>query len=480
MNLAAHLKSSETSYAKRTLKKPDLPLYLKAIVDQGGEVYEVGGPVRDRLLGRAYKDHDILVRNIPLAKLSSLLEGYGQVFKVGRSFGILKFYPRSSPDLAYDIALPRTEKSLGTGHRDFSVSSDPSLPIEEDLKRRDFTINAMAYHYQKGELIDPFKGQKDLEARILRQVTDQSFLEDPLRLLRGIQFAARLHLQIEETTWQAMKEHAGLIKTVSPERITDEISKLLTAEKPSLGFNLMRDCGLLPHIFPELQKTVGVMQGNKRLGDDVFIHTMRVLDAARGDKAIPYAGDMELMLSALFHDVGKPQTQRFDKEADRMTFYGHQIVSKKLAEKRMRQLKMTTLGVNPKNISMLVEHHMFQAKSFFSEKAIRRFIRKIGQDLILKLVDLRVADNRGGKYPEGIQGVLRLRKRIEEELAGQSALCIGDLALNGHDLMKLGIPEGPDIGAVLHNLLEIVIDDPAKNTKDELTHIVQHTFGYQS
>lgn len=459
-------------------KDPSLPTYLASLIEEGGEVYEVGGPVRDRLLKRHTKDHDILVRKLPFKKIRDILKSYGDVFLVGKSFGILKFRSRDMPEVEYDIALPRKERSTGLGHRDFEISFDPDLSIEEDLKRRDFTVNAMAFEYASGHLIDPFGGLADLSKHILRQVQDNSFLEDPLRLMRAVQFAARLNLKIEEQTLKTMQENASLIETISPERITMEIAKLLSAKKPSIGFCIMRDTGLLQYVFPELKKTVGVKQGQKLENDDVFTHTMRVLDATGHDDAIPNAGDLELMLAALFHDVGKPTTKRVDKEKPGITFYGHHLVSRRIAEKRMRSLKMTTMGIHPKNVTKLIEHHMFQAKAFFTDKAIRRFIRTMGEDLILKLVDLRIADNRGGKYPEGIRGVLRLRRRIEEELASKPAISISDLTLNGHDLMDLGIPEGPEIGHILRNLLEVVIDDPEKNKKEILMGIVRDTLGY--
>lgn len=474
MTTAMNLKSRET-FPSDPLS---LPPYLQELVHQGAHIYEVGGPVRDRLLQRETKDHDILVRNLSLDKIRRTLQRFGEVFLVGKSFGVLKFRPKDGPDIEYDVVLPRIEKSTGPGHKEFEVLYDPSLPVEQDLSRRDFTINAMAYDYAANELIDPFGGRQDLEKRTLRQVKPESFQEDPLRLLRAVQFAARLHLKIEKKTRAAMETYAPLIETVSAERITMEMAKLLTAPKPSLGLCLMRDTNLLKYVFPELHKTVGVEQGRKLKNDDVFMHTMRVLDASRQDKAIPYAGNMELMLAALFHDIGKPQTKRFDKKKQRITFYGHQTVSRKLAEKRMRQLKMTTMGIKPKNVAVLVENHMFQAKSFFSEKAIRRFIRQIGEDLILKLVDLRIADNRGGKYPEGIRGVQKLRRRIAEELERQPALTTADLAIDGHDLMTLGVPEGPEIGHILRNLVEVVLDEPSQNEKETLLRIVRDTLGY--
>lgn len=442
--------------------------FVSDLNQAGGRVYEVGGTVRDRLLGLAHKDRDLLVTGLALDALLKLLRRYGEVFTVGKSFGVLKFHPKAEPDTEYDIALPRKEVSTGVGHKDFQVDYDPSLPVEIDLSRRDFTVNAMAIEAGSGKLIDPFGGEKDLKDRTLRMVFDRAFEEDPLRLLRAVQFAARFRLTIEPATFEAMKKHADLIRTVSPERISEEFRKLFLAEKPSSGFVVMRDSGLLQPLLPELFENVGVEQGNKAHKDDVFLHTMKVLDASRKDDAIPLAGDLELMLAALFHDVGKARTQRFDPEKNRMTFYGHQILSKRMARKRMNALKMTTLGVNPENVAHLVEHHMFQTKAHFNDRAIRRFINKVGPDHILKLVDLRIADNRGGKYPEGIKGVLRLRRKIQDELDRKTPFGVKDLAVNGTDLMDLGIPEGPEIGRVLKELVDYVLDDPEINTKEAL------------
>jgi len=449
--------------------------FVQEIHRAGGKVFEVGGTIRDRLMGREneHKDRDLLVTGIPINDLTKLLKGFGDVFTVGKSFGVIKFYPSGDKETCFDIALPRREVSTGVGHRDFHVDFDPNLPVEVDLSRRDFTINAMAMELATGHVIDPFSGEADLKARLLRMVSQQAFEEDPLRMLRGIQFAARFQLTFEPETWESMKTHAELIRTVSPERVSEELKKLLSAERPSIGFIMMRDTGLLKPIFPELAENVGVEQGNKFHNDDVFMHTMRVLDASRHDEAIPFAGDLELVLAALFHDVGKARTKGFDAEKNRMTFYGHQLLSKRMAKKRMNALKMTTLGVNPDRVAHLVEHHMFQTKAHFTERSIRRFINKIGPEHILKLVDLRLADNRGGKYPEGIKGVLRLRKKIQDELDKKTPLGVRDLAVSGTDLMEIGIPEGPQIGNMLKDLVEVILDEPEKNTKEILLEIAK-------
>ena len=448
-------------------------IFLQEITKAGGKVYEVGGTIRDSLLGIEHKDRDLLVAGVPMERLVETLKPFGEVFTVGKSFGILKFYPKKIPDLCLDIALPRKEVSTGAGHRDFQVDYDPSLPVETDLSRRDFTINAMARELGSEKLIDPFHGEVDLQGRLLRMVSKRAFEEDPLRLMRGIQFAARFNLTIEPETLEAMKSTAPLIKFVSPERIAEELKKLLTAEKPSVGFIWMEKIGLLKEVFPEISENVGVEQGNKLHKDDVFLHTMRVLDASRKDVAIPNADDLELMLSALFHDVGKARTKRFNKAKNRLTFYGHQTLSQKMARVRMNALKITTIGVNPENVCHLVENHMFQTKAFFSDRSIRRFVNKIGPDHILKLVDLRLADNRGGKYPEGIKGVLKLRKKISDELEKKTPFSVSDLAIKGTHIIALGIPEGPAIGKVLRALVEVVLDDPNLNTPEALTEKVQ-------
>ena len=446
--------------------------FLETIWEAGGEIFEVGGSVRDKLLGLPRKDIDLLVRNLSFEKLKGLLQPLGKIALVGKSFGVLKFTPHQAPDQIIDIALPRKEQSTGVGHRDFEISFDPELSVETDLGRRDFTLNAMALNLKTEQLIDPFNGATDLKNKLLRQVFPKAFEEDPLRLIRAVQFAARLGLTIESATWEQMKQHAALIQTVSPERITEELRKLFLAPQPSLGFDLMLTSGLLPFLFPELVDLVGISQ-DKLPGDDVYRHTMRVLDAARADTLLEHPGDLELMISALFHDTGKAATQQFDPKKERIVFYSHQVVSARLARRWMKRMHVTTLGVNPDNINTMIFNHMFETKSYYTDKAIRRFVQKIGQDLIYKLLDLRLADNRGGKHPRSVQGVLKMRARVQEELAKKPPFGPGDLALTGNDLKTMGFHEGPNIGKVLKALVEKVLEDPVWNTQEQLATIVK-------
>lgn len=446
--------------------------FLEALWKAGGEIYEVGGTVRDRLLGWPEKDKDLLIRKIPLERLKEILKPYGKMVLVGKVFGVLKFTPHQDPEITWDIALPRKEISIGPGHRDFEVDYDPHLPLAEDLKRRDFTINAMAFDLKGEKVIDPLGGQADLDAKILRQVFAKAFEEDPLRLIRAVQFSARFSLNIEPETFEKMKQQADLIQTVSPERIAEEIKKLFLAERPSLGIEIMLKTGLLKHILPEVETLIGIEQ-DKRPGDDVYQHTLRVTDAARADPYLDHPGDLELMLAALFHDVGKAKTRRYDKAKDKIVFYSHQIVSQRICRKWLQKMKITTLGINPENVEKLVLHHMFETKSYFTDKAIRRFIHKVGQDLIFKLLDLRLADNRGGKHPRSINGVLKMRERVRSVLAQKPPFGPQDLALNGHDIMALGVSEGPQIGKIVKQLVQLVLDDPALNTKEQLVNIVK-------
>lgn len=441
--------------------------WQQQVIAAGGRLYEVGGIVRDRLLGRSIKDADYLITGLPLTQIQQLLQPLGQVNLVGKSFGVLKFSPAQHRGPPLDLAIPRKEISTGTGHTEFQVTYDHTLPVEIDLARRDFTINAMARELATGALIDPFGGQRDLAARSIRQVFANAFPEDPLRLLRAIQFAARFDFTIERDTAAAMHAHAALLATVSAERTIEEIGKLLSAPVPSVGFYLMSKLGLLPHLFPELAECETVAQ-EKQANDTVFHHTMRVLDAARSDTHIADAGNLTLLFAALYHDVGKPKTCRFDPALQRITFFGHQIVSERIARKRLRALKVEMLGVDPAVVCKLVLEHMFETKSYYTDRSIRRFVQKIGPDLIEQLLNLRLADNRGGKYPNAIKGVLKLRTRIREEMAKKPPFGPKDLAITGHDLMAIGVPAGPQMGAILKQLVDHCLDHPEDNLKEKL------------
>jgi tRNA nucleotidyltransferase (CCA-adding enzyme) len=451
---------------------------LQAILAKG-KLYLVGGSLRDWLIHPDIepKDADLLVTGIPLEDLTRTLEPFGRVDVVGRSFGVLKFSPHPSdliPQPAtLDISLPRKEASTGVGHKDFTVDYDHNLPVEADLGRRDFTINAMAYPItgktgdgrrktiNETALIDPYHGREDLKDKLIRIVNPTAFEEDPLRMLRAVQFAARFEFAIEEGTFRAMKRDSRLIATVSPERVQEELAKLLTkADKPSIGLFLMQRSGLMKEALPELEEGVGTDQPGGYHAHDVFKHTLMAVDAS--PKAlIP-------RLAALFHDIAKPRTREvYDGGA---TFYGHDKMGAEITEGALSRLKYSNEVVD--RVVRLVSAHMFQAPE--TEKGLRRLIRKVGEDQIFTLLDLRradiVAQGKGGSSKD----VDEFEKIIREEMAKKPPLSTRDLAINGDDIMsEFGLAPGPLVGRVLNHLLEAVLDEPGLNQRETLIRLAR-------
>ena len=432
-----------------------------------GRVFEVGGAVRDRFLmpDMKVKDRDYLVTGVAYDDLTEVLRNHGRVDLVGRSFGVIKYTEfRSGQPHTFDITLPRTEHSTGTGHKDFEVKYDPDLPIEQDLIRRDFTINAMAIALDNDELVDPLGGLTDLRNRSLRMTSPTSFEEDPLRMLRAVQFAARFEFSIEPATFEAIRRHSAAIATVSAERIAEELTKLLTlAQRPSEGFRLMQSSGLLAEILPEFEACVGVEQPGGFHRYDVFEHTLRTVDAC--------GPSLRLRLAALMHDINKPQTRRLvDRGA---TFYGHEHLGAETAHAILLRLRF------PKDlaadVARLVDRHMFTTA--VTDKGLRRLVRRVGVDLIFDLLDLRRADVVAQGMGGSTDDVDQFEKAIREELSRKPPLGYADLALNGHDVMRLlDIPESPTVGKTLEFLLENVLDNPENNTKEALETLARRYY----
>lgn len=429
-----------------------------------GSLYLVGGSVRDGFLLGAAKDLDYLVTGVPADELIALLETHGRVDVVGRSFGVIRFIADGAP-AAVDIALPRREVSTGSGHREFDVDFDPAIPVETDLGRRDFTINAMAQHVATGALIDPFGGLGDLRARRLRAVSASALREDPLRMLRAVQFAARFEFEIETETLRAMTDDASLVTTVSGERIAEEFTKLLTlAEKPSIGLGILRDTGLLAHLFPELAKCDGVAQPPEWHRFDVLAHSFATCDAAPRD-------NLAVRLAALLHDTGKADCRQeiFDEklERDRIVFYGHEEVSRRDAAAILARLRFPRALAE--RVDALIACHMFDYHGEWSDAAVRRLMARIGLDAVGDLIALRRADQIGSGYERDTRATDELMRRIEREIERKSAISVRDLAIGGEDVMSaLSIPPGPSVGRALALLLEEVLESPARNTRENL------------
>lgn len=445
---------------------PSVTRLLGELWDAGHAAYVVGGSLRDAILGRPAHDWDLATD----ARPDRLQELYPDSVYENR-FGTVVVRRDGT---AYEITTFRTDHAYEDHRRPARVEFGDR--IEDDLARRDFTVNAMAWGATPGaeagappgpgairpepHFVDPFGGRADVADRILRAVGDPlaRFEEDALRMVRAVRLAATLDFAIEPATLDAIAAHAALADHLSGERVAAELDKLLAAPRPSVGLGLMADTGLLGVVLPELAIQRGIPQ-DKVAGEDLLDHTLRSVDAAPRDRPV-------VRLAALLHDIGKPATL-----ADGH-FRGHEIVGAEMAADLLRRLRMprTTIG----RVQLLVRQHMFNYESAWSDAAVRRFIGRIGRHALEELFELRTADNIGSGQPGLSPDLVELRRRVEEQLAARVALDLGDLAVNGDDLIdELGLEPGPTIGIVLDGLLERVIADPDVNDRPTLLLLAQ-------
>ncbi|MFQ6003665.1 MAG: CCA tRNA nucleotidyltransferase [Candidatus Zixiibacteriota bacterium] len=425
-----------------------------------GRIYEVGGALRDKYISPILpdKDKDYLVTGIPMKDICILLKKFGKVDLVGKSFGVIKFLPHKkyNGENVFDIALPRKEYSTGPAHKDFKVEFDHNLGVEDDLSRRDFTINAMAEDLSTKKLVDPLGGKKDIRKRLIRITNPNSFEDDPLRMLRAVQFAARFEFDLEEKTFESLCENVDLISYVSPERIQEELNKLLLKAKySSTGFRLMRSTGLLKRIFPELEAGVGVDQPGGYHAYDVFEHSIQTVDCA--------PRELVIRLGALFHDVSKPECRELTKDGS--TFYGHDKKGAKVTKRILERLRYSNEIIE--KVTLLVDKHMFTTG--VTDKGVRRLIRKMGEELVFSLLDLRRADVVAQGKKGDTRDVDELEEKIRLEIERKPPFGLKDLEVNGNDIMnKLNLSPSPLIGQILNHLLEMVLDDPDLNKKEIL------------
>jgi poly(A) polymerase/tRNA nucleotidyltransferase (CCA-adding enzyme) len=427
---------------------------LGDLIAAGHEAALVGGCVRDLVRGEEPGDWDVATTAPPdvvagLFPDSSWTNPYGTVTV------------RSGP-MSVEVTTYRTE----AGYRDARHPDEVrwGTRLEDDLERRDFTINAMAWVSDdlvagRGHLVDPFGGQGDLTTGVLRAVGDpeQRFGEDALRLLRAVRFATTLDMTLEPSTEEAVARLAPAAAGLSGERVRDELLRLLAADAPSGGFVLMERLGLLGELLPELAALRGVEQG-KVLGGDALDHSLRTMDA------LP-AADPVLRLAGLLHDVGKAST------ASDGHFIGHEAAGAELVEERLRSLAFPRADID--RITHLVRHHLIQYTPDWTDAAVRRFLRRVGGGRPLDdLLALRRADIAASAGP-GVRD--RATDELERRLAalrGAAVLSVHELAVNGDDLIReLDLAPGPEIGRILDGLLQAVLDDPARNDRDELLRL---------
>jgi tRNA nucleotidyltransferase (CCA-adding enzyme) len=424
---------------------PDIVCKIsKKLIKNGYQAFIVGGALRDSLLGYQVKDWDVATDATPdsihdlFPEMTSFNLKHGTITLVseGRHFEVTTF----------------------RGTEGFSSS------IEEDLSHRDLTFNAMAYDITNKRIIDPFGGQRDIEGKVVRAVLNPSerFQEDPLRMMRVIRFSLELGYAIEPETLVAIKTMAQAIDMVAKERVRDELLKILMVRIPSAGFHLMRKSGLLKGILPELMEGYRKRQNNYHKYT-IYRHTMETVDFIKGDPV--------LRLSALFHDIAKSRVRK--KINGRWRFFGHAKASAELTKEIMMRLKFSNERIA--RVTHLIAHHMFDYKQALSDKAVRRFIKRIGADNVDDLIALRKADDLAHGWGRDFEkDIEKFKNRVDSQIKKSHPFTISDLAVNGHDVIKIvDLQPGPRVGRILNQLLERVIEKPEHNQKHKLIKILQ-------
>jgi tRNA nucleotidyltransferase (CCA-adding enzyme) len=419
----------------------------RAVADRGGRAHLVGGCVRDALLGLPVHDFDLEVFGLEPDALEALLRERFEVDLVGEAFGVLKVR-----GLPIDVALPRRESKSGRGHRAFHVHSDPGMGFADAAARRDFTINAIAWEPLRGELVDPFGGASDLRARRLRH-TSPRFVEDPLRVLRGMQLAARFELEPAAET-VALSRTIDL-EGLAVERIFEEWRKLLLlGRRPSLGLGFLRAAGWV-RFFPELERTIGCPQDPRWHPEGcVFRHTLHVLDAFALDRTGDAADDLVVGLACLCHDLGKPPTTRWSDR--RWRSLGHEAAGEGPSRRLLQRLgapQRLADEVVPLVLEHLKPEQLFQARA--GDAAVRRLASRVGR--IDRLVRVARADARGRPPLEGAgtgaaEWLLARARALEVEAGAPKPLVLG------RHLLAAGLAPGPHFRALLDRCFEAQLD----------------------
>lgn len=432
-----------------------LPKQVEEILDKFDkadlQIYIVGGAIRDLLMEKEVKDWDFTTDATPEQILKVLPEGF-----YDNKFGTVGL---SWEKGIFEITTMRKEGE----YKDFRHPEKVSWTnkVEEDLARRDFTINAMAMDKDL-HIVDPFNGQEDLKNKNIKAVGDpkKRFKEDALRLIRAIRFATKLQFIIDPNTFEAIKENTSLIQQISWERIRDELFKILSTDYPYEGIVMLRNAGLLEYILPELEKCFGIVQEGPKHERvyDIGKHSLLSL------KFTP-STDPLVRLATLLHDVGKPNTYQLSEDKN-VTFYGHDIVGGRIAKQIAERLRLSKKQTD--KLIKLIRWHMFTVSEHQTDSAIRRFARNIGVENIDDMMDLRIGDRLGGGTQKAESWRMRkFKERINQVL--QKPFTVSDLKVSGNDVMKeLNLKPGPKVGETLNKLFEEVLEDSSKNNREYL------------
>lgn len=432
-----------------------------AVQAAGGRALVVGGWVRDRLLERASKDIDVEVFGLAADRLRALLESLGRVETVGESFQVYK-----AGDI--DVSLPRRESKSGRGHRGFEIAGDPRMSISEAARRRDFTVNAISWDPLTGEYLDPFDGRRDLAARRLRVVDAQTFGDDSLRVLRAVQFAARFDLQLDDGTRALCRSIP--IDDLPAERVWGEFEKLLFAPRPSLGFALALDLGVIQRLFPELHVLVGCPQEPEWHPEgDVWVHTLQVIDQARNRiDDLPRPQQIAMMLGAVCHDFGKPKTTAFVD--GRIRSIDHEEQGVEPAARFLDRLNVHSIDgydVRRQVLGITAQHlkpgMWFKAKDQVGDGAFRRLAHKVDLELLARLAKADCLGREPGRFSTEAMDWF-----LERALAlGVAHRPPGPILLGRH-LLELGLTPGPRMGEILKAIYEQQLDGTVRTLEDAI------------
>lgn len=454
------------------IKIPDELKKMNEIFSQNGfEAYLVGGAVRDMLLGKKADDWDVTTN----AKPEEVMKIFRRVIPTGIDHGTVTVH-FSGQEI--EVTTFRTESDYSDGRHPDKV--EYAGHIEEDLSRRDFTMNAIAASLEDGHIVDPYGGVEDLKKGIIRTVgiPHERFMEDGLRPVRALRFASKLQFSIEKDTYSEIFEEnvQKKIASISVERFRDELMKMMASPKPSVGLKMMEETGVLKIFMDELSVCRGCIQKDDRGYHifDVMDHNIYACDGAPKEKPL-------LRLAAFLHDCGKPasKVERTVEGHKLNNFYNHEKYSVEIARSLMTKLKFSNAEID--YVCHLIENHMFHYESSWSDAAVRRFIVRVGLDSFDDLIDLRLADMYG-KYnadvrlhnSAGCANLVELTDRVKALAAQSCALSLKDLKVNGKDLIAEGIPAGKKLGKILNELFQTVLDDPEMNDREKLLKLAKN------
>ena len=468
------------------IKLPELlKEFGKIFYDAGYKAYLVGGAVRDMFMKLPAHDWDVATNATP----QDVIRLFKFVVPTGIEHGTVTVHFRGTE---IEVTTFRTEAGYSDGRHPDSINY--AATIEEDLARRDFTMNAIAASLNNGEIVDPYGGRKDIKKQLIRTVgrPHERFMEDGLRPVRALRFASKLGFSIEKDTYSEIfkEEIQQKAASISIERFRDEFEKIMKSPKPSVGMKLLEETGLLSIFIPEFGVCRACIQSDYRAFHkfDVMDHLLYACDGAPAEK-------LNVRLAALFHDIGKPAAKKIQKETvldgekndgskkeiETITFYNHEAIGEKITHRLMVRLKFSNDMID--NVCHLVKEHMFHYETSWSDAAVRRFIIRVKPECLEDLYDLRLADMYGMynekvdiRYSASVALLLELKERIQKELEKKTALSLKNLAVNGRDLIQLGIPAGKELGAILNELLNCVIEDPAMNQKELLLKTAKSLF----